>query len=288
MLLKQSLPPLLSGCDSVCVVSEASRLRFAVSILKGPKKVQWIHTDYVAWRDLSTWTKAVTKHDADLYSRYDTIVCLSEELRKKFIALYPHLKETTVVIPNFIQTKQIRELAAKRANISVSPEIYNLITIGRMEPEKRYDLVLKTAAELKALGLLFHWYLVGDGRLRGLLMRSAIELGVEKQVIFTGMLDSPYPLLKHCDVLVLLSDYEGTPVIIDEAKVLGVPILARDVGGVKEQLENGEYGKILPEMNSVAKQLQEFLEKGCGVSSSRMTFDDRQGSIRKRLMEIFN
>ena len=50
--------------------------------------------------------------------------------------------------------------------------------------------------------------------------------------------------MKQCDAFVLLSDYEGTPVTIDEAKVLGVPVLARDVGGVREQLE-GKYGRII-------------------------------------------
>ena len=49
-------------------------------------------------------------------------------------------------------------------------------------------------------------------------------------------MENPNPLLRRCQALVLFSEYEGTPVTIDEAKVLGVPVIANDVGGVKSML----------------------------------------------------
>ena len=113
-----------------------------------------------------------------------------------------------------------------------------------MEKEKRYDLVLLAAQEMKLRGVEFHWYLVGDGPLLGEMQAMSRRLRVEREVTFTGRLENPCPLMKQCDAFVLLSDYEGTPVTIDEAKVLGVPVLARGVGGIRDQLD-GKYGRIV-------------------------------------------
>lgn len=60
-----------------------------------------------------------------------------------------------------------------------------------------------------------------------------------------GRLENPYPLMKKCDWLVLLSEYEGTPVTIDEAMVLGLAIAAVDVGGIREQMSGYEAGVVL-------------------------------------------
>lgn len=244
MLLKRVLPPLLNSYDAVCVVSEASRLRGAVSGLDGPRKIQWIHTDYAAWREQSSWTRHITQRDSVIYGRFDTVVCLSEGLRDKFVRLFPQLEERTVAIPNFIQYDRIQVLGEQPFAIEVDHAKRNLITVGRMEKEKRYDLVLLAAQEMKLRGVEFHWYLVGDGPLLGEMQAMSRRLRVEREVTFTGRLENPCPLMKQCDAFVLLSDYEGTPVTIDEAKVLGVPVLARDVGGVREQLE-GKYGRII-------------------------------------------
>lgn len=244
MLLKRVLPQMLNSYDAVCVVSEASKLRGAVSGVDGPKKIQWIHTDYAAWREQSRWTRHITEHDGEIYGRFDAVVCLSEGLKGKFVSIFPELESKVVVIPNFIQYERIRKLGEQPPTIEVDHGKRNLVTVGRMEKEKRYDLILQAAQELKSHKVDFHWYVVGDGPLREEMQAISRQLGVEQEVTFTGRLENPCPLMKQCDALVLLSDYEGTPVTIDEAKVLGVPVFARDVGGIKEQLEGG-YGRTI-------------------------------------------
>lgn len=247
MFFTRVLKATLSGYDVICVVSEASKLRGVVSQLKGPKKVQWIHTDYAAWKEQTPWTKAITKEDEEIYRRFDAIVCLSETLKDKFIQLYPQFRQKTVVIPNFIQYDRIQELGSLPSQIIVDQEKLNFITVGRMEQEKRYDLILQTAAELKRRKVNLHWYLVGDGMLLQELMEMSRQMGLLENVTFAGAVDNPYPLMRQCDALVLLSDYEGTPVTIDEAKVLGLPVIARDVGGIRDQLEDGQWGKVTVE-----------------------------------------
>lgn len=276
----------LNGYDAVCVVSEASRLRGMVSGLKSPQKIQWIHTDYAAWREQTEWTRAITREDKKVYQRFDKIVCLSERLKEKFIAIYPNLAEKAVAIPNFIQYDRVRELGAQPSGIAVDREKLNLISVGRMEREKRYELILRTAVELKKRNANFHWYLVGDGVLRNELYQQSVQLGVTEEITFTGALENPYPLMKQCDMLVLASSYEGMPVTVDEAKVLGVPVLAGDVGGIGEQLEQGKYGEVLSDRDDICEKIL-----GCanmaGKPLSREEWRAHTGKVEKQLAELF-
>lgn len=259
-LLSRNMSAAFEGFDTIFVVSEASKMREFVSRRRHPVKVQWIHTDYAAWRDLNGWTRAVTKNDAKLYRRFDTIVCLNKTLREKFLAVYPQFAEKTIAVPNPVFRREIRRRAEAPLTVPVDGNVCNLITIGRLEREKRCDRLLDIAAELQKRGFVFRWYFVGDGPLRGELERQRERLGLEACVTLTGYMENPCPLLKRCSALVLFSEYEGTPVTIDEAKTLGVPVIANDVGGVREMLEDGKYGRIA-DADNIARIIMERIEE---------------------------
>ena len=99
---------------------------------------------------------------------------------------------------------------------------------------------------MKKRGFAFRWYFAGSGPLFEDIRRRRDALGLGPCVTLTGYMENPCPLLARCDALVLFSEYEGTPVTIDEAKTLGVPVIANDVGGVREMLEDGRYGDVFP------------------------------------------
>ena len=259
-LLSRNMSAAFEGFDTVFVVSEASKMREFVSRRRHPVKVQWIHTDYAAWRALNGWTRAVTKNDAKLYRRFDTIVCLNKTLREKFLAVYPQFAGKTIAVPNPVFRGEIRRRAEAPLTAAVDGTVCNLITIGRLEREKRCDRLLDIAAELHKRGFAFRWYFVGDGPLRGELERQRERLGLEECVTLTGYMENPCPLLARCSALVLFSEYEGTPVTIDEAKTLGVPVIANDVGGVREMLEDGKYGRIV-DADTIVRIIMELREE---------------------------
>ena len=262
LLLQKQLHVWMEGYDTVCVLSEASKLRSLVASLKRPQKIQWIHTDYAAWHDYNAWTRAVAKNDRKLYSCFDRVICLSERLMRRFLALFPEMREKTDVIPNPIQYEMIRRQAEQSCAVAPVPGKYNLITIGRMEREKRYDCLLRTAAGLKARAFPFHWFFVGGGELLGLIQEMRREMGLTDEVTLTGPIENPYPLLAKCDLLILASEYEGTPITVDEAKVLGVPVLSHDVGGISDQLEEGRFGCVTQEnIWENPKQIEKLLSE---------------------------
>lgn len=239
-LIKRKIKKVLETFDTVIVVSEASKLRGIVSNLDKPKKIQWIHTDYARWSGYSEWSRAVTRNDSKLYTRYDTIVVLSDYCKKGMVEKLPTLADKIVVIPNLIDGDTILNMAKEPCPIPINKDILNLVTVARIDTEKRIGELLKIAKKMQDQGVAFKWYIIGDGPQRMELENRRKELGVEAQTLFLGHLDNPYAVMSRCSALVLLSKYEGTPVTIDEAMVLGLGIIAPLIGGIAEQVSNYE------------------------------------------------
>ena len=279
----------LKSYDVICVVSEGSQYRKLVADLDGVRKIQWIHTDYSSWRNVSWYTKKITKDDYSTYKKFDVIVCLSETLRDKFCTIYPDLVNKTVTIPNFINYTEIIQRANHDFD-SLEHQYWNLITIGRMEPEKRYNVLLEVARLLKQMGICFRWYFIGGGVLFDEVKKQRDNMNLEKEVIMTGQLSETLPILKYCDLMVLGSNYEGTPVTIDEAKVLGVPVFSTRVGGIADQLD-GIFGYVFTDESpkNMANEIADFFSKNREKISvfnleKCKTYNEQ---IRKSLTEIF-
>lgn len=234
-LIGKRLIPIFEKFETVVVVSEASKLRVLVSNLKHPKKIQWIHTDYARWSQFSEWSKAVTKNDLTIYSKYNAVAVLSEFCKQGLIEKIPSIANIITVIPNLIDGDRIISLAQKTTEIVVDESKLNLVTVARIDCEKRIDKALELAEELKKKKIMFRWYIIGDGPEREILVKQCRERNLTEQVVFVGYQRNPYPIMAKCQILILLSKYEGTPVTVDEAMVLGIGIIAPNVGGIQEQ-----------------------------------------------------
>ena len=79
--------------------------------------------------------------------------------------------------------------------------------------------------------------------------------GVEQYLTFLGSKSNPYPYMNNADLIVQTSRWEGKSVVLDEAKILGKPILATAYATVKDQVINGKEGVIV-EMNAEAIALE--------------------------------
>ena len=85
-------------------------------------------------------------------------------------------------------------------------------------------------------------WLLGDGELREQMEEYALRLGVRDRVRFLGSQENVYLYLHDADVFVLPSRYEGMPMTVIEAMGTGLPIVASNVGGIPDMVEDGESG----------------------------------------------
>ena len=104
--------------------------------------------------------------------------------------------------------------------------------------------------------------MIGDGPLKDELQRQAKRLGVSDNCIFTGARTDVPEILSSLDILILPSLSEGFPIILLEAMASSCPIVASEVGGVKELIENGKTGLLVPSADSqaLAEAIRELLQ----------------------------
>lgn len=115
------------------------------------------------------------------------------------------------------------------------------VTVGRMHEQKGFDVLLDALARLPDVEVC----LVGDGVERGSLEAQARELGIADRVEFAGWLDDPSPQLGRADLFLLPSRYEGLPLSIIEAMFAELPVIASDVGSVRELVAEGKTGLLV-------------------------------------------
>ena len=122
--------------------------------------------------------------------------------------------------------------------------VFRILTVGRMCTPKRYDRLLDVIAELqRRLPRAVKTILVGDGPLRSELEGQAAQLGLLPDAVrFHGADDNLLHFYNNADVLLLTSDYEGTPNVVLEAMACGLPVVATRVGGISEIVQEGVTG----------------------------------------------
>ena len=145
------------------------------------------------------------------------------------------------LLPNVVDTDQFSPVVSRKR------EAVWLIAAGRLGEEKRLDRFLNLVARLQRLSPEpVRAMIVGDGPRRPQLQQQASELGLMGNAVeFKSAVSDMPALYREADILVLTSDWEGTPNVILEAMASGLPVVATGVGGVPEVVRHGETGFVV-------------------------------------------
>ncbi len=119
-------------------------------------------------------------------------------------------------------------------------------------PVKRVDLFIDAAKRVLDAGENVRFVLIGDGHLRPQLVRRAEKLGISARVHFLGAVGDPASYIATLSVGVLCSDSEGLSNAILEYMAAGVPVVASNVGGNPELIQEGVTGLLVPRADSEA------------------------------------
>jgi glycosyltransferase involved in cell wall biosynthesis len=140
-------------------------------------------------------------------------------------------------------------------------EIPVIVTAARLAKQKQLDNLLKAFAQLVE-DTPARLIILGEGPLRSDLERLCQELGIAESVRMPGYDPNPYRYMAHCDLFVLASAWEGSPVALQEAMACGAAVIVTDApGGMKDIVESGKYGMMVPtnETDALAKGMRQIL-----------------------------
>ena len=179
------------------------------------------------------------------------VISVSEELREilvKEVGLDP---SRVVTITNSIDLKATRDRAAQAPEhpwfVAGEPPV--ILGIGRLTQQKNFSLLIKAFAEVQEVRPS-RLVIIGDGAGEELAKLQALvaSLGLmSTDVWFAGHQPNPLKFLANAGLFVLSSNWEGMSNVLLEAMACGCPVVATDCPtGVREQLDNGRIGPIVP------------------------------------------
>ncbi|MBR4155844.1 MAG: glycosyltransferase [Bacteroidales bacterium] len=269
--------------DTVIACQEGICTEF-VSHINCQNKIAWVRCDY----SKSVYNKSV---DEKVYSNFNKIVCVSDLTSERFKEIYPQYAEKTIAINNPQSEDYIIEQSLNNDNDPLFiKKGYTIVSIGRIDPIKRFSEIPRIASFLALKNLEFKWYIIGDGSKeeKRKIRENIIKEKVEEYVVCLGLKTNPHYYIKNADLLVSLSISEACPRVINEAKILHVPVVCTNFDTAKEYIDNMKNGFISPIdeiKHSILKIIQnEELKNNIIANISKFHFDN--DDILKKINEV--
>jgi glycosyltransferase involved in cell wall biosynthesis len=202
--------------------------------------------------------------EARLARHIDAIVAVSDTVARNLAARWGI---DVQVIPNPVDVEAIRRAAAQP--LTDPPAGTDLDTtviafIGRLAPEKGPDLFLAIARELAARHPAWQFWIVGDGAMRLKLTAQVDDDGLAARVRFWGERTDVYAVMARADVVALPSRREAFGSVALEARVLGLPVVAFNAGGIADTLRDSPGARLVPagDVSTFARALEEAVDGG--------------------------
>ncbi|MBQ7288437.1 MAG: glycosyltransferase [Clostridia bacterium] len=207
--------------------------------VQADKKISWIHVDYEK-------AKYLPEIDMKMLSHSDNIVCVSDECLQLFKNSFPSLADRCVYIPNILTKKLLEYRSKEKVEFSENENSkLNLLSVCRLSiNHKGLDRGVEVIKQLKECGYSVRWSVIGDGFDKEPLIEMIQTNGLENDIILLGQKENPYPYFQCFDAFFLPSRYEGKPMAVTEAQMLGLPVLVSEYASAREQIRDNEDGLI--------------------------------------------
>ncbi len=179
-------------------------------------------------------------------------IAVSSQIRDTLIRWGSKPERVRVVLNGIDHEKYRRDeqlVARMRDSLGIEPGQIVLGASGRLEPQKRFDVLLDTMARLVPRRPELRLLIAGEGSLKHKLAAQIQRLGIGDRCQLLGHRSDMSEVYHAFDVLVQSSDYEGTPTVVVEAMALQIPVVATDAGGTTELVDDGIHGLIVPPRN---------------------------------------
>lgn len=216
------------------------------------------------------WIERYTAHKSH------ALIAVSDTVAQSYRNTITATPSRLVTINNGINPSEVRTLARThkltRSDLGIPENAFVIGSVGRLEPIKRYDLLLRAFALMQTTTQCF-LFIVGDGSQKLILNSLAKELGIANHVIFAGHQTNPYPLYPLFDCFVLSSQSEGLSIALLEALSLGLPVVSTHQSTQHDVIQSGTNGVLVEPDNpqALAQALTDLWQNPAQLQAMRTT-----------------
>lgn len=197
----------------------------------------------------------------NFYDEYTNIVTVSGSAKEIFLETFPIYNNKVKVIYDINNYAIISSMSELGKGYQDSFDGLRILTIGRLDYLKGYDIAIKACKKLKEIGIEFRWYALGKGPLETEIKELIKLYNLQENFVLLGVETNPYPYIKNTDVYVQTSRSEGFGLAIAEARMLNVPVVTTKFDAVFNQMTDKKNGLVV-EMNpeSVCEGILKLIE----------------------------
>lgn len=229
------------------------------------KKAMWIHDEKNEWLyKVNFWLDSFHK-----------IFCVGQSCKNNVIKNNKKLALKTDIFYNMTDYKNILKKSNEKIDVDFDTSLLNIVTVGRLEWQKGYDVAIEIAKKLKERNLKYCWYVIGGGTQKEKLEKLIKENDLENNFKLLGIIQNPFPYVKKADLYVLSSRHEGYCLATLEAKVLNKVIIATNIDSNMEQIKDGING-FLCNLDA-----EEFANKIIEVSQDKKLMNKIKNNLSK-------
>lgn len=210
----------------------------------------------------------------------DAVTTVSEYMKREAEKTLGIEKEITV-IPNFVDHEEFQPAPCQIID-DPRPRGITLVHVSNFRPVKRVDDLVYSMCVITKKEPNAQLILVGDGPERHRVERLIDRLDLEKNVTLTGYRSDVADIMNCADALVLCSETENAPLTILEGMSCGLPIIATNVGGIPELVQDGENGFIVP-----LKHPEEIAEAALKLNADTDLLSRMGVNARKTVLERY-
>lgn len=208
----------------------------ASSRVNGKKRIAWIHTDYKA----AGFKSSI---DSRYFSQINNLIVVSNAGLISLKGLFPHLSQRMQTIENLVVKDFLVNMSLKE-KVSYKSIGLAFVVVCRMDIYvKGLDRLLEIFKRLDQEKYSFSCHFIGNdesGAFQSLLARYSFQ----NQIKFLGPSLNPYPYIKAADVCLLLSRFEGKPIVVTESLLLGIPVIVTNYKSALEQVKHNFFGLV--------------------------------------------
>lgn len=195
----------------------------------------------------------------------DGVIAVSKLMRNEMVQK-GIAKEKTHIVQNAVESIRDQQWLEKtrnsaRESFNIDRKQFLIGYVGRLSEEKGLRFLIEGAAQLHSSGNSVTILVIGDGPLLNDMKMLVSELNLEENIRFAGFQSNVKELLPAFDVFVLPSLTEGTSMALLEAMACALPIVATNVGGTPQVIQDGSNGVLVPPSSphSIAAAVERYV-----------------------------